>query len=758
MTAPSSVIAAPADGHAGPARGVDDALGALLLGVAVLVLGYAAVVLSPSNSAVAAWWPAAGVAVAVVTTRWDRRRPLLTAVFVGSVLANLAAGRALAVSAGFAISNTAEAWIVACWFVTARRGEVTLRRLADMLVFALGALIGALTIGTGAALTTAGFGSGDPRTVFLSVVPSHLTAVLLIAPLLMAPRAHVSRSSAEQIGSWALTALITTVVFWPGQRLPLAFLPAVAMMWSAIRLGLRSTAAQLTFVALAVTIALHAGGGFPVWAEGHLPLERTSVVVQIYIVTMALVLYVIATALGERETALIQVRASEETYERLALTDSLTDLPNRVALVDRLNRALAEARSSSHHVAIAFFDLDDFKLVNDVYGHLAGDELLREMADRFRIVVGDHVLARIGGDEFVLMCADVDSIDEAMSLSELVVAAMDRPVIVHGIKHVVSISGGLTLSDAGKTGAQMLREADVALYAAKATGKRRLAVFSPDLDAQASERVRIETELRSALLNSEFNMHMQPVINVQTGEIEAAEALIRWHHPTDGVRPPGMWLDIAERSGMMPELGAWALDRAITEAGKWIAAVGAERAPIVHVNVSARQLDQPGFDTMVLETLDRHRFPPTNLILELTETFLAHVSAELVDELRLLHESGVRIAADDFGTGYSPLTRILELPISMIKVDRQFIWNAVEDHRSRAIVDSLLQLATTLNFDVVAEGVETSEQRDLLRTLDCRLGQGYYWSRPVAPEAFLAMLVEHHGAPLPQLAVPAGRH
>ena len=757
MTAPSSVIAAPADGHAG-ARGVDDALGALLLGVAVLVLGYAAVVLSPSNSAVAAWWPAAGVAVAVVTTRWDRRRPLLTAVFVGSVLANLAAGRALAVSAGFAISNTAEAWIVACWFVTARRGEVTLRRLADMFAFALGALIGALTIGTGAALTTAGFGSGDPRTVFLNVVPSHLTAVLLIAPLLMAPRALVSRSSAEQIGSWALTALITTVVFWPGQRLPLAFLPAVAMMWSAIRLGLRSTAAQLTFVALAVTIALHAGGGFPVWAEGHLPLERTSVVVQIYIVTMALVLYVIATALGERETALIQVRASEETYERLALTDSLTDLPNRVALVDRLNRALAEARSSSHHVAIAFFDLDDFKLVNDVYGHLAGDELLREMADRFRIVVGDHVLARIGGDEFVLMCADVDSIDEAMSLSELVVAAMDRPVIVHGIKHVVSISGGLTLSDAGKTSAQMLREADVALYAAKATGKRRLAVFSPDLDAQASERVRIETELRSALLNSEFNMHMQPVINVQTGEIEAAEALIRWHHPTDGVRPPGMWLDIAERSGMMPELGAWALDCAITEAGKWIAAVGAERAPIVHVNVSARQLDQPGFDTMVLETLDRHQFPPTNLILELTETFLAHVSAELVDELRLLHESGVRIAADDFGTGYSPLTRILELPISMIKVDRQFIWNAVEDHRSRAIVDSLLQLATTLDFDVVAEGVETSEQRDLLRTLDCRLGQGYYWSRPVAPEAFLAMLVEHHGAPLPQLAVPAGRH
>jgi diguanylate cyclase (GGDEF)-like protein len=758
VIASSSVVTVSTGGGTLRAGGNEKALGALLLGVAVFVLGYGAVAFSPASASVAAWWPAAGIAVAVVTTRWAGRRSLLTAVLVASVLANLAAGRAPAVAAGFAISNTAEVWIVAGWFVIARRGDVALRRLTDILVFALGALIGALTIGVGAVLTTAWFGTGDPRAVFLNVVPSHLTAVLLLAPLLMAPRAPISRSAAEQLGSWALTALITTVVFWPGQTLPLAFLPAVTMMWSAIRLGLRSTAAQLTFVAVTVTLALHAGGGFPVWGKDHLPLERISAVVQIYIVTMALVLYVLATALGERETALIQVRASEETYERLALTDSLTDLPNRVALVDQLNRALERARASSHRVAIAFFDLDDFKLVNDVYGHLAGDELLREMADRFRAVVGDHVLARIGGDEFVLMCPAVASIDEAMTVSELVVAAMDRPVTVHGIKHVVSISGGLTLSGPDKSSAQMLREADVALYAAKATGKRRLAVYSSELDAQASERVRIETELRSALVNSEFNMHMQPVINVQTGEIDAAEALIRWHHPTDGVRPPGMWLDMAERCGMMPELGAWALDRAITEAVKWIAAVGVERAPIVHVNVSARQLDRPGFDTMVLATLDRHRFPATKLILELTETFLAHVSAELVDELRLLHESGVRIAADDFGTGYSPLTRILELPISMIKIDRQFIWNAVDDHRSRAIVDSLLQLAATLDFDVVAEGVETSEQRDLLRTLDCRLGQGYYWSRPVAPEAFLAMLLEHEGTLSPQLAMPAGRH
>lgn len=746
MTASSSMVASVPTMWTAPIRRAGGTVGALMLGATILVLGYLAVIMSPAGSSVAAWWPAAGVAVAAVTTRWSARRPLLAAVLVATVLANVAAGRPAAVAAGFAVSNAVEALVVAGWFHWFRRDEVALRRISDILVFAVGAAIGALTMGVGATLTVACFGHGDPLVAFANVVPSHLTAVLVIAPLVMAPRAPVRRSPIEHLGSWALTAVMTIVVFWPGQTLPLAFLPTVVMIWSAIRLGLRTTAAQLTLVAVTVTLALHAGGGFPVWASGHLPAERSSIVVQIYVLTSAFVLYLLAIALGERETALSQLA-------QLALSDNLTNLPNRSALVDQLNGALKRARSSSHLVAITFFDLDDFKLVNDVYGHLAGDELLREMADRIRAVVGGHVLARIGGDEFVLMCPAVESVDEALSLSRRVVAAMDRPVTVHGINHVVTISGGLTISNVDKTSAQMLREADVALYAAKGAGKRRLAVYSPELGALASDRVRIETELRSALRNSEFNMHMQPVVNLQTGEIEAAEALIRWYHPTDGVRPPGVWLDIAERSGMMPKLGAWALDRAVSEAAKWINAVGVERAPIVHVNVSARQLDQPGFDTMVLATLDRHRFPPTKLILELTETFLAHVSAELVDELRLLNESGVRIAADDFGTGYSPLTRIIELPISMIKIDRQFVWNAVEDARSRAIVDSLLQLANTLDVDVVAEGVETSEQLDLLHKLDCRLAQGYLWSRPVAPEAFLAMLVERDGQRSPRLAI-----
>lgn len=832
------------------------------LGIAIVVLGRLAIELSDDASSVAAWWPAAGVSVAAVTTWWSSRRSLLAAVAIASLLANVAGGRPVALAIGFAVSNAVEAWVVAAWLHRDRGARIPIRRITDLQSFAVGASLGALAIGIGASITVLMFGDGDARSVFASVVPSHLTAVLVIAPIVLAAPAPVSRSTAEQAVSWLLTAGCAVVVFWPGQPLPLAFLPSVIMIWSAIRFGLRSTAAQLTFVAITVTISLDVGGGFPVWASGQIAADRTGAVVQVYTITTAIVLYLLACALGERESALIHARASEELYrtgfaeaivgmmlirldsvvarvaevnataasllatrvdapapgsitteagdtiatiaeslapgegwtgemrsstgietrwfnvsitrlsqlratpalasvqiidstdhhaaraqlERLAMSDSLTNLPNRVALVEQLDVALERARSSGRRVAITFFDLDDFKLVNDVYGHLAGDALLCEMVDRFRTVTGEHVLARIGGDEFVLMCVSVNTVDEALAISRRIVATMEHPVRLHDISHVVTISGGLTLSDPGKTSHQMLREADVALYVAKAAGKNHVAVYTAEVGVQASDRVRIEAELRSALRNSEFTMHMQPVIDLHTGVIEAAEALIRWHHPVDGLRPPAMWLDIAERLGMMPELGAWVLDRSIVHAAEWIETVGVGRAPILHVNVSARQLDNPGFARTVLETLERHAFPPTKLVLELTETFLAHVSAELVDELRLLDDIGVRIAADDFGTGYSPLTRIIELPISMIKIDRQFVWNAVSDARCQAIVGALVQLSTTLGVDVVAEGVETADQLDLLRRLDCRSAQGYLWSAPVTADAFLDQLARQQRA------------
>src|SRR5688572_16560123 len=254
VTAPSAIVGSLASAWTVPTRRVHGTIGALALGAAIVVLGYLAVALSPAGSSVAAWWPAAGVAVAAVTTRWSSRRSLLGAIAVATLLANLAGGRPAAVAAGFAVSNTAEVWVVAAWLHRVGRDGVALRRIADVVLFVVGAAIGALTIGVGATLTIVLFGQGDPLSTFANVVPSHLTAVLVIAPLVTAPRAPISRSPIEHVTSWVLTAVSTIVVFWPGQALPLAFVPSVVMIWSAIRLGLRSTAAQLTMVTITVTV------------------------------------------------------------------------------------------------------------------------------------------------------------------------------------------------------------------------------------------------------------------------------------------------------------------------------------------------------------------------------------------------------------------------------------------------------------------------------------------------------------------------
>jgi len=834
----------------------------LVVAAAVFALGLLAIELAPGGSQVAAWWPAAGVSAAMVSAHFHDRRRLLAAIVIASGAANMVGGRPALVAACFALANAGEAWVVAAWLNRTGRETPVLRGMADVWRLVLATVLGALTIGAGAALTVEVFADGGGLATFRSVVPSHATAVLLLTPFVLAAAPAVRRSALEQVASWAVTASIVLLVFWPGQELPLAFVPTAALMWTAIRLGLRATAAQLIMVAVMATLLSSHGGGLAVSVDGVLSDAETTVVVLGFILTNALVLLPLAAALAEREAALVRAQASEILYrtgfaeaivgmmlirlepgftrvvqvneaardllrvatddrlpdvltdergqsiraladglaegrgwagemrigddhtrwfhvavtklsriesapsvvsvqftettehhriqaelEHLALCDALTGLPNRTALIAELDRALQHADGIQRRVAVLFFDLDDFKVVNDAYGHLVGDRLLSQLADRFRSAIRScDTLARVGGDEFVLMCPDVESIDAAMVVAHRVVESVSEPVSVGDLRYEVNLSGGITISTTRSTSEQMLKEADVALYAAKATGKRHIAEYTRRLGELAGDRVRIESELRTALRESEFEMHMQPVVDLDTEEIEAAEALIRWNHPIDGLRPPGMWLDIAERAGLLPELGAWALDRSIAQAKQWIDMFGAERAPIVHVNVSARQLDQPGFARIVIDTLSRHDFPASKVVLELTETFLARVRPELVEELETLDGLGVRIAADDFGTGFSPLTRVLELPISMIKIDRQFIASAVNDDRALGIVDTLLQLSAALQIDVVAEGVETTEQLGMLRRLGCRSAQGYLWSRPVSGDEFLAVLAARHAA------------
>ncbi|EYR63361.1 diguanylate cyclase [Actinotalea ferrariae CF5-4] len=451
---------------------------------------------------------------------------------------------------------------------------------------------------------------------------------------------------------------------------------------------------------------------------------------------------------------MIDVTARREAEERLtaqALQDALTGLANRTLLRDRIGLALAllpddpadDDAAAAATTAVLFCDLDDFKHVNDSAGHTVGDALLVEVGRRLRGLLGPGDLAaRPGGDEFVLLRPVVGP-GEAEALADQVIDALGRPIEVDGHVFAVGVSIGVVHGRRGSTAEDLLRDADAAMYAAKAGGKRRAVVYSDVHRERALRAVRLEAELRRALELGELRLHLQPVVDIRTGATIAAEALVRWQHPQRGLLPPGEWLDVAERCGLMPELGAWVLDEACTLAAAWTD--DAPRPVTVHVNVSARQLEQEGFVDVVRGALVRSGLAPERLVLEFTETHLEEVSDALLQDLVSLRESGIGLAADDYGTGYSPLTRIIELPLSMIKIDKRFVGDMLEDVRSRAIVTTLVRLGQSLGLEVVAEGVETPQQAVQLSELGCASGQGYLWSRPVPPEEFTARLLPGTG-------------
>lgn len=440
-------------------------------------------------------------------------------------------------------------------------------------------------------------------------------------------------------------------------------------------------------------------------------------------------------------------RAAEERLTAQALQDGLTGLGNRTLLRGRIDEALAalpdgdplEADGAGPRgpgAAVLFCDLDDFKDVNDSAGHTEGDRVLVEIARRVERVLGpDDLVARIGGDEFVVLRPRASGPHEAEALAAAVLGALGPPVVVPGHSFTLGASIGIAWGGPDATADDLLRDADAAMYAAKREGKRRAVLFSDDHRARAVRAVRIEAEVRRALERGELDMFMQPVVDLRDGRTVAAEALVRWHHPERGLLGPDEWLDVVESSGLMPELGAWVLRRSCALAAQWPEG-GAGPAPAVHVNVSARQLDVPGFVEVVHEVLAETGLEPGRLVLEFTETQLDTVSDALLADLASLRRAGIALAADDFGTGYSPLTRITELPISMIKVDRRFVAAMLDDVRSQAIVTTLVRLSDSLALELVAEGVETEEQAQALRMLGCPTGQGYLWSRPVPPEQF----------------------
>ncbi|MCB1959375.1 MAG: EAL domain-containing protein [Rhodocyclaceae bacterium] len=435
-------------------------------------------------------------------------------------------------------------------------------------------------------------------------------------------------------------------------------------------------------------------------------------------------------------------KAQEAEMLYRAHHDALTDLPNRALAVDRLNQALRHAERQGAVVALLFIDMDNFKTVNDTLGHEAGDALLVAAGQRIRAVLrGDDTVARHGGDEFLVILTDAGSAAQVGGVAQTILQAFGQPFDIDGAEVFVTLSIGATLyPDDGANVSALLRNADLAMYEAKDVGRNSCRFFNPALHETTRARMEIESCLRGALARGEFHLVFQPVMRADSGRIVGAEALLRWNSPTLGAVPPDRFIDIAERTGLIVAIGDWVLEEACRQAGHWQRSV----APgfRISVNVSPRQFRASAFAQRVAAVLARNGMSANSLIVEVTEGLLLQNHAEVRAVFDQLIALGVRMEMDDFGTGYSSLSYLKHFPFNAVKIDREFVRDVAVDPDDRVLVDTVIRMGKSLGLSVIAEGVETAEQLDILRALGCDLLQGYYFSRPVTAEVLSGVLAE----------------
>lgn len=434
----------------------------------------------------------------------------------------------------------------------------------------------------------------------------------------------------------------------------------------------------------------------------------------------------------------------EAELEHRALHDTVTGLANRALLRDRIETALARRGRERADVAVLFCDLDGFKLVNDTIGHEAGDEVLRIAAERFsHSVRPTDTLARIGGDEFaVLVESTGDLPTEADTIARRLLAAMAQPVEIRGIPMIVTASIGIAVASRGgeTTADDLLRDADTAMYSAKAAGRNQAVAYDASMGTAVLTRVQLGADLRLAVARDELLIRYQPIVELATGRFTGFEALLRWDHPTRGMLHPDEFIGIAEEGGSIAEIGPWVLDTACRDARRW-GATSDGSMPIVSVNVSALQLVRPEFVDQVTHALTASGFPARSLVIEITESTLVEHTEPVVARLRTLRAMGVRIAIDDFGVGQSSLAYLREFPVDVMKLDRSFVEGITDADHVPTLVGGLLELARTLGITALAEGIETPAQRTALAREGCELGQGFLFSTPVDAPTAARMLV-----------------
>ena len=439
-------------------------------------------------------------------------------------------------------------------------------------------------------------------------------------------------------------------------------------------------------------------------------------------------------------------RASAE-IENLAFYDPLTNLPNRRLLMDRMQQAIASSARSGQYGALLFLDLDHFKTLNDTRGHEVGDELLRQVAQRLRSVLGpEDVAGRIGADDFVLLLPTPASRDALAALADQVLGLLGQPYQVRGREISLSGSAGIVLYPDHGGQARLLARADAAKLAAKRLGGACYAFFEPGMETDAREQLDLLRDLRQAVARQELELFYQPKIDAASGQVTAAEALLRWRHPARGLIAPNTFIPLAERFGLMRELGRWVIDAACQQARLWRDSGLRMR---VAINLSAQQLRQPDIVEQLEQALERYRIQPALLTCEITETVAMEDTSATQQTLRRLGKLGLHLSIDDFGTGYSSLSYLRQLPAEELKIDRAFVTDVDSSSDARAVVDAVVKLAHALGLRVVAEGVENERQRDTLLALGCDELQGFLYARPMSPQAILLWAQDEHHRPNP---------
>jgi diguanylate cyclase (GGDEF)-like protein len=431
--------------------------------------------------------------------------------------------------------------------------------------------------------------------------------------------------------------------------------------------------------------------------------------------------------------------------------DPLTGLPNRVLFMDRLDRLMTRARTpGGASFAVLFLDIDRFKIVNDSMGHLAGDELLIGIARRLEQTLrstdtvsrftGEYTLARLGGDEFTILLDGVCTPEDAEAVAQRLLSAVAQPFHLQGRDIFTSVSIGIVLSDARYQQADdMVRDADTAMYRAKALGKARAEIFDTSMLEAVEQRLQLESDLRRAIERQELQVYYQPIMSLSDGQLCGFEALLRWHHGEPGVVLPDQFVAAAEETGMIVPIGNWVLREACRQMRAWDAEFPEYANLMINVNLSPRQCMQPDLVRDVAQVLEETGLPASRLKLEITESVVLENSDAVIEILNALRALGVQLGLDDFGMGYSALSYLQRFPFQTLKIDRSFV-SAMQEGGNAEIIRAIVSLAAGLAMNVTAEGVETAEQVSRLRDLSCEYGQGYYFHRPLAREDAHAVL------------------